>query len=378
MLKFESLLKEMQKYTSYDDNAAFMGNLANIVENPKYQFSSEDWNYLVNFLIKEMQKLSEIIPRENVYKERFEMLNYCNELVYTFRAIIKRKVPIDQNLTDIEKKFEEFFHDTFAFELFMEKTICSIPVKKEPLDKIIENVKAANDEFQRSVFYLMLERQKQNFKNYSTEARKSLTAFLEEDIERLLTVTDNKDALTSLEYAADICNYFMNDRLTELLQRIIEIPDTNVQFFALTTLINYGNPVNKEYIKSVAEDLFFAESLYLNLEKAGKLDLFPAELRTPEYIAKSNMAHWLAHPNEINEIPKEITFIGKVEDEYENYYVFKFKTDSKNLPENLRNFDLIGWAGDEGNTFSEFKKFSDYDKGKPEKTLKYIKKKIFR
>lgn len=62
----------------------------------------------------------------------------------------------------------------------------------------------------------------------------------------------------------------------------------------------------------------------------------------------------------------------------ELFRVFKYKTDSDNLSEDLHDVDLVGWSGNEGGTFSNFDPLSDFQKKTPQKTLKYIAKKLLR
>ena len=46
------------------------------------------------------------------------------------------------------------------------------------------------------------------------------------------------------------------------------------------------------------------------------------------------------------------------------------------LSEEQKNKWLIGWSSNEGGTFSNFDEYEKFDKGTPEKTVKYIKKKL--
>ena len=45
------------------------------------------------------------------------------------------------------------------------------------------------------------------------------------------------------------------------------------------------------------------------------------------------------------------------------------------LSEEDRNRRLIGWANDDGDTFSQFEHYDKFDKGTTEKTLRAIKRK---
>ena len=58
------------------------------------------------------------------------------------------------------------------------------------------------------------------------------------------------------------------------------------------------------------------------------------------------------------------------------YYIFRFRSDSKNLDDELRGQWLIGWSDCGGGTFSNFDRYDLYAGATPKKTLKNIKKKL--
>ena len=60
----------------------------------------------------------------------------------------------------------------------------------------------------------------------------------------------------------------------------------------------------------------------------------------------------------------------------ETFHVFRYKSDSDNLGDDLKGVWLIGWSGNDGGTFSNFDKYADYEKKTPEKTVKYIRRKL--
>ena len=114
---------------------------------------------------------------------------------------------------------------------------------------------------------------------------------------------------------------------------------------------------------------------YSLLKRHEVTSLFPAELSSAEYLAKSDLVHWLTYPTELGKQPDEIEYLGKVKKK-EEYYVFRYKSDSENLGDDLKGQWLIGWSNDEGGTFSNFELYSDFEQNTIEKTLKNIKKRL--
>ena len=115
---------------------------------------------------------------------------------------------------------------------------------------------------------------------------------------------------------------------------------------------------------------------YHLLEQHNMTDRFPAELRDPAYLAKSNMVRWLTYPTELGKEPDGIELLGVTKKKGETFHVFRFKSDSDNLGNDLKGVWLIGWSGSDGGTFSNFDKYADYEKKTPEKTVKYIRRKL--
>ena len=146
--------------------------------------------------------------------------------------------------------------------------------------------------------------------------------------------------------------------------------------FAAMSLLAAKKDVPEKTVHAIANNLIYAEGFYCALKEAGKEELFPAELANDIYLAKSDLVHWLSYPTELGKAPDEIEFIGKVTVKKEEYFVFKFISDSDTLDNESKGKWLIGWANDDGGTFSNFDEYAKFDKGSPEKTLKYISKKL--
>ena len=83
-------------------------------------------------------------------------------------------------------------------------------------------------------------------------------------------------------------------------------------------------------------------------------------------------------PTELGKAPDEIQYIGKIKYLFkkEVYHIFKYRSDSDTLGDELKNKWLIGWSSGDGGTFSNFDEFEKFDLGNTEKTLKNIKKKL--
>jgi hypothetical protein len=81
-------------------------------------------------------------------------------------------------------------------------------------------------------------------------------------------------------------------------------------------------------VRRFAADPETRNGLYDAMAQRGRQALFPAEYRTRDAFAESNMAFWLSHPHELGKVPDELqlaqvvtvaTEVGPVE-----YYLFRF------------------------------------------------------
>lgn len=131
-------------------------------------------------------------------------------------------------------------------------------------------------------------------------------------------------------------------------------------------------------ILTLAQDLRYAKLVYEMLKESDALEQFPESCAAPEYLAKSDLVHWLTYPTELGKAPEEIEYIGKITYRLKRdvYYVFKFRSDSDTLDETMKNKWLIGWSSEEGGTFSNFEEYALFEKETVDATLKSIKKKL--
>ena len=106
--------------------------------------------------------------------------------------------------------------------------------------------------------------------------------------------------------------------------------------------------------------------------------MFPTECTTEEYLAKSDLVRWLTYPTELGKAPDEIVYIGKIKKLFkkEVFYVFKYRSNSDTLGDDLKNKWLIGWSSRDGGTFSNFDEFAPFEQETAKKTLRLIQKKL--
>lgn len=379
MSQFDELFENVKNSDDYEQNARLMHFVGNVLKNARRTVSDKDAAEIKSFALGEMDKLTAKIPAAESYEKKDEMFFYEDALLMVFTLVAADKSAVD----DADVQTVKRLVDTVSAERTLENAVNDMferdGIDVADVNKVLEIVKPIKDEYRRGLLYNGLHEYCEKIKSFTADAKSALAEYVADDMTRILDGGEiDKHKAAALEYAADVCKFFINDRIAAILERAISLGINRVNYYAVETLLEYGMAVSADTVKALAEDLSCAELTYRLLEKHGKTALFPAALATPEYLAKSDLVHWLCYPTELNKPPYEIELLGAIKVKGELFHVFKYKTDSDNLSEDLRDVDLVGWSGNEGGTFSNFDPLSDFQKKTPQKTLKYIAKKLLR
>ena len=373
---FTEILNKLKNTTDYEESGRVLLYLGNVIKDTN-KASSEDLSEIIRFAVEEMKRLLDVIPKEESYKIKDDMFFYEDKLLMIFTLADGKTRNTYSTNEDIEviRSLVELIGKETTLENAVDEIFQLKSISKEDIDKVIDIVKGIKDEYRRGKFFQGLIEHKDKLKSLSQDAKNTLADYVSAEGERLLGIAqENLDALTALEFIADVCKYFINDNLLQFLEHLMTLKANNIRYYALETLIANNRTVSKDAIKELAEDLEYADLTHSLLLKYGKSDLFPTEYAGAEYLAKSDMVHWLVYPTELGKKPDEIQLIGSVEVKKDTYYIFKYKSNSDNLSDDLLNQWLVGWASNNGNTFSNFELLSNYEGKDSKKTLKKITK----
>ena len=352
--------------------------LGNVLKSNMAKLPAEEKISIKDFALKEMQKLIEVIPSAKNYREKDKMFFYEDSVLMIFTLMGDHNSLTDEQ-ADILQKLIATVSKERVLENSVDKMFELAKIEKADAEAVLSIAKPIKDDYQRGMLFQGLLEHKDKIKNMSADAKSAIAEFTESELERLLSEKDlSDDAVNIIEFAADVSKYFITGKILDMLEKAMSVVDNQIRYFILETLLENNRQVSADAIKEIAGDLSYANLLKNVLVKYGKANLFPKEYDTPEYLAKSDLVHWLCYPTELNQKPNEIELLGKATVKKEDYFIFKYKSDSDNLTDELQNVWLIGWSGSQGSTFSEFDKLSDFEKKTPEKTVKYITKKLLK
>ena len=105
--------------------------------------------------------------------------------------------------------------------------------------------------------------------------------------------------------------HFATDVVVASLHGMLKIENASIRYYAVRSLLAAKQEVSREIIVSLANDIVYADMTYAILKMHGKTNLFPTELANEEYLAKSDLVHWLTYPTELGKEPDQIEYLGR-------------------------------------------------------------------
>ncbi len=375
MATFTSMLQTMKQISNYSEKTQFTTYILRNLESKRVRLTSEDKAELSAMAFVEIAAVADVIPTLNTYRKKDTVFEYADQLfgIVTYCFASPADLPADK--LDQLKSFRLLMDKERFVENEVDHVFGDGHHSKYEMEHLVEVLAPVKDEYQRGLLYSGMLHYKDKLADIPEDAKAILTAYMAGEIKRCLGGEPDREMINSLEVACDVCGYLLNDELITLLYEVLKLGHANINYYAVNTLLKAGKRIPDETVASLAADLEYASMTYVLLEQYGQADRFPSECATEEYLAKSTMIRWLVYPTELGQLPDEIEYLGKVKKK-EIYHIFRFKSHSDNLEDARKGVWLIGWASEEGGTFSEFDLYADFEQKTVEKTLKYIKRKL--
>lgn len=378
MSRFDDLIATA-KAAGMTERKQFLQYILNIIQQSKRKLPPDDTKAILDFAYEQLDVCIAAIPEAPDYREKdliFEVGDFVLGIIMHLcgapASVPKEKLMKIQALVQITKNERKI-------ETTLEEIIQQDSIQETDVNRLLYWVRQTNDEYQRGMLCSGLIHYRSRLSAFSDGARAKLSQHIEDEMERILALDSLEgDPAGAMEMAVDICRDFPTEKTPSLLLQVLQMHQHQISYFAVESLLSLNHDIPQAVIDDLANDLAYARITYATLTQHGKEHLFPVHLNNPEYLAKSDLVHWLTYPTELGKAPDEIEYIGKITYLFkkEVYYVFKYRSDSTTLGEELQGKWLIGWSSDDGGTFSNFDEFEKFDMGSTEKTLKNIKKKL--
>lgn len=378
MSKFDEMIETM-KTSEYREKKQFLQYLVQMAERARHQFSQADKDAVLAYAYEEVEIMLRAIPAAENYKEKDLIFECENFLLGLIMNLCPSPAQIPQDKLMKIKALTELVNKERYIETTLDSMFEQPAVTETDINRLLYWVRQTTDEYQKGKLFEGLVHYQKALSKLDSNASKAMADYIAGELRRLMAL-GGEDAWNTLELIADVAKYFSAEHadVVAALQELLQLGRNHINVYAVDTLFGMGLEVPQNVIEALARDLEYANMTYHILPRQKKTALFPAECATEEYLAKSDLVHWLTFPTELGKAPDEIEYIGKVKYLFkkEVFHVFKFRSDSDTLDEAQKNKWLIGWSSDEGGTFSEFDELALFEKGTPEATLRNIKKKL--
>lgn len=376
-MEYGGMFDELKGLESYQQRAQLLTAFLKAISRKK--LSKNDLKAIETFVFGETEALPPMIRDTKDFRMRDELLDYEDKIMGLLTVLSAYNYPLDPTRLDSVQNLLQVSGSARAFENAFDETMERDAVHKEVMEKLIAMASAESDEYQKGKFYSGLNYHANALDKLDASAKEAVRAYIRAEIDRYLLEKDSltEDALYNLEMIADVCVYFIDDTIIALLKELLNLDFNNVRFYAMVSYLKAGQRPDAEWVCALANDLVYAELTYGILEEHALTDMFPRELADPDYLAKSDMVHWLTYPTELGTVPDEIELLGRVNVKDVTYHVFKFRANGDAMSDELKNKWLVGWSSrNGGGTFSHFDELSMYERKDMQKTLKVIKKKV--
>ena len=376
MSKFDEMITQM-KSVEYAEKRQFLQYFAQMAERAKHQIGPEEKAALLNFAYEEADAMLLAIPEAPNYREK-DLIFQCEDFLM---GIVMHLTGSAANLPEDKlmklKALAELVNRERRIETTLDELFSQNTVTEMDMNRLLYWVRSSTDEYQKSRLFLGLVHYQKDIGKLEDGAKRMLTDYIASELPRLMELK-TQDALEALELIADVSKHFADPRVLSSLTDLTQLGSSHINFYAVGSLCALGVEVPQPVIDALARDLEYAAMTYHLLQQHGKANQFPAECTGEEYLAKSDLVRWLNYPTELGKSPDEIVYLGRIKPLFkkEVFHVFKFRSDSDTLGEELKNKWLIGWSSNEGGTFSNFDEFAPYEQEPIEKALKKIKKQL--
>jgi hypothetical protein len=378
MIDLNQLLPEISSSKNYDEKNQMLALLLAYIKSKRFKPSKQEKSMLSDFAFHEIREIIAAVQKADGYKEKSLMFRYGDTFYYLIMAIHKSPAELTPEKIALTKELASLMEKELYLEQTMETIFSQEIISSSDIHDLLEKLSETKDEYEKGIFCQDLIHYRDKHSNLLETSKLAISDYMKKELERYVTEYDfeNEDKIKSFEALCDACSYFVNDDIASLLYKILELDNNGIKFFASLTLLRCNRDIPEKTAEELANDLVYAEGLYCALKAADKISLFPTALINDVYLAKSDLVHWLTFPTELGKAPDEIEYVGKTIIKKEEYFIFKYKSDSDKLSEDLKGKWLIGWANDDGGTFSNFDEYEKFEKNTPEKTAKYIGKKL--
>lgn len=384
MATYTDILSHVREAKSLHEKSQLLEVLERGLSADKKKLAPADRDELTAFVKTEIKVIPDLLDNAACYREKDEICGLFGNLAQILVLCFRTPADVPADLMESFRLVAERCDRERFLESAIDECFKGNPEESD-IERILCMAAPLKDEFQKGQLWQGLLHYRAQVDRLDKDAKAVLARYALSELNRYAEERENntitEDGYNNLEFICDAARSIMGGTPSEggLTQRITELftlGDPAVSYYALSTLLAMDKPIPDGVILTLAENIEYADRVFHLLKQYGLAGKIPAELQDPVYLAKSDLVQWLVYPTELGKRPDEMEYLGQVKRRGEIYHLFRYKSDSENLDEESRNVWLIGWANDEGGTFSNFDRYADYEQDTLEKTVKLIRRKL--
>ena len=384
MSPFTNIINAAKTAETLHDKSQLLTYLCSILSSNKRKLTPADREEIGAYVLSELETVPAQLNQAESYRTKDKIFDLMDALIGLVTICYDSPASMSRDKMELIQRVIELCNKERFLENAIDEVFRGNPDEAD-MERILCMTAPLKDESHKGKLWQGLIHYKDPVNRLSRNARAVLVKYAVSELSRYAEEqkegTLSKDGYANLEFICDAASYFMSHaspdpELVRLIADLLSLQDAAIGYYALSALLKAKYEVSDEVISFLAHDLTVADMTYHLLKKHGMTDRFPAELRDPAYLAKSNMVRWLVYPTELGKEPDAIELLGVTKKKGETFHIFRFKSDSDNLGDDFKGVWLIGWSGNDGGTFSNFDRYADYEKKTPEKTARYIRRKL--
>ena len=384
MSTFTDILNNAKTAKTLHDKSQLLTYLGRTLSSAKKKLTPADRDELAAFALAEIEGVPALLNKAENYREKNELFDLFESLLNLVILCYASPAEMPRDRVEMIQRVVDRCDKERFLEVAIDEAFKGNPDEAD-MERILCMAAPLKDEFHKGQLWHGLLHYKAQVSRLSNDAKAVLVRYAVSELSRYVEEqkagTITKDSYANLEFICDAAGDLMGNapadpELAALLTELFSWKDSDISYYALATLLSVGRSAPDGVINALAGDVVYADLTYSLLERHRMTDRFPAELRDPVYLAKSRLVYWLVYPTELGKEPDSIEYIGQTKKKGKIFHIFRYQSDSDNLSDDLKGVWLVGWAGSDGGTFSHFDRYADYEQKTPEKTVKYIRRKL--
>ena len=248
MANFAAIIEEIKKAEEYHTKASMLAIILSSFQDRKVKILPADRKELSEFAFLQIGELIELIPAVETYKEKDEIFAYAETLMGLVTRCYASRDEVEEDKLNSMKALYEII----SKERFVENAIDDIfsngKNTKADIKELIDTLSSLKDEFQKGQLYQGLLHYRNNIKDLPVDSSILLSDYIASEMKRYLDSDLDDTAVNNLEFACDVCQFFINDNIISLLNEVLKLGHSNLNYYAVSTLLGAGESVPESVI----------------------------------------------------------------------------------------------------------------------------------